>query len=583
MPPKKLKESLIFLINIGVTRHGTQSNSSLLDKEKFILKHIIQKKIFLHPKDEVGIVLMGSDSSENDSVTGMDNIRELSNMQFGNWNLIESIDKLQNTKQSSSWMEGIYAAVEYIKHECLDNSERKIMLLSDFNEEEDIVSQFEVDDIIKTLNSENIFLIAIGKRQLNNIDEDSYTSSEALLKKVLEKGNGQYSTFEHAMSEVRFYKQSSTKPKPWRCDMELGDFCIPIAGISKVMNEPMLPKMKKIAKTTAADLTEKETLIKNIPQWTDKDRIIHTKEDMSYGYMYGSKPIFVSDDCEQSMIPKTSEKCYKIHGFTARENVPMEYWLSDGTYVIIPADESVSAPFYSLVKAMVEKNVVAIIEKVYRKNTEANMAALFPSVDDPNEPWCLIEIGLPFERDYGAIAQHPLKFMMKQLSQEQSNAVDDLLTSLELPEDADEDSTVDGDKYLPGCMPNPGAQRMWDVLAARALHPDQPLPPITEDVKNLLEQPESVRENGKLACEKIKNLFSLEKKISSRTKRHKKLEEENDDKAPLNEDHDMHGNNKAQSSKEQEKDTGEDNNEVSKNTTFLPADDDFDFDKIANI
>lgn len=36
---------------------------------------------------------------------------------------------------------------------------------------------------------------------------------------------------------------------------------------------------------------------------------------------------------------------------------------------------------------MIEKNVVAIVEKVYRANTEANMVALFPSVDVPNEPW----------------------------------------------------------------------------------------------------------------------------------------------------------------------------------------------------
>lgn len=49
--------------------------------------------------------------------------------------------------------------------------------------------------------------------------------------------------------------------------------------------------------------------------------------------------------------------------------------------------QSASAPFYSLVQAMVEKNVVAIVEKVYRRNTEANMVALFPSVDHPDEPW----------------------------------------------------------------------------------------------------------------------------------------------------------------------------------------------------
>ena len=39
---------------------------------------------------------------------------------------------------------------------------------------------------------------------------------------------------------------------------------------------------------------------------------------------------------------------------------------------------------------MVDKNVVAIVEKVFKKNTEANMMALFPSVDVPNEPWVRI-------------------------------------------------------------------------------------------------------------------------------------------------------------------------------------------------
>jgi len=46
------------------------------------------------------------------------------------------------------------------------------------------------------------------------------------------------------------------------------------------------------------------------------------------------------------------------------------------------------------VKAMVEKNVVAIVEKVYRANTEANMVALFPSIDVPNEPWVKIFFSL---------------------------------------------------------------------------------------------------------------------------------------------------------------------------------------------
>jgi len=73
----------------------------------------------LRQKDEVGVILMGSDCSESNSVIEMDNIEELCSMQIGNWDLIESIEKLRTTDQDCSWMEGIFAAIEYIKHECM--------------------------------------------------------------------------------------------------------------------------------------------------------------------------------------------------------------------------------------------------------------------------------------------------------------------------------------------------------------------------------------------------------------------------------------------------------------------------------
>ncbi|XP_071627447.1 X-ray repair cross-complementing protein 5 [Temnothorax longispinosus] len=574
MPPKKLKESITFLVNIGNVRHGTQSSSQLLDKEKFILKHIIQKKIFLRPKDEIGVILMGSDSSRSDSITGLDNVRELCHMQVGNWDLIKSIEKLETTNQTSSWMEAIYAAVEYIRHECVEQCERKIVLLSTFNEEEETVDQFQAEDIAEILSSGEISLIAIGERALDTIDEDSQTASEMLLMNVLQQIGGQYLTFEHAMTDVRFYKRPSTRPNPWSCQMTLGDFCIPIRGISKMLTEVKSPEMLLMAKTSTSDIPDQEVPIKNVAQWTDNNRTIHTKEDIIRGYVYGGKTIPVSDEAKKSMTPKDNEKCYKIHGFTARENVPMEYWLSDGTYVIVPANEVAAEPFYSLVQAMVDKNVVAIVEKIYRANSEANMMALFPSVDVPNEPWCLVEIGLPFERDYGAIAQKPLKFVMKQLSKEQDDAMDDLLMSLELPDVADDDATGGSEKYLPGYMPDPGTQHMWDTLAARALNPDKPLPPIADDVLNLLEQPEFVKEKCKPVVERIKNLFFLEKKKPLRKRRRS---QEEDNKPDANNDALM-----TQTVKEEEKDIVQDHNDKSENNVLSDACD-FNFDEIADM
>lgn len=62
---------------------------------------------------------MGSDSNKDDSIIKQENVQELCNMQVGNWDLIESIDKLHTINQSCSWMEAIHAAVEYIEQECV--------------------------------------------------------------------------------------------------------------------------------------------------------------------------------------------------------------------------------------------------------------------------------------------------------------------------------------------------------------------------------------------------------------------------------------------------------------------------------
>lgn len=75
------------------------------------------------------------------------------------------------------------------------------------------------------------------------------------------------------------------------------------------------------------------------------------------------------------------------------------------------------------------------------------------------------------------------------------------------------------DRYLPECMPDPGAQHMWDMLSARALNPDKPLPPIADEVTKLLEQPECVINRCKPVTEKIKDVFSLEKKEPLKTRK----------------------------------------------------------------
>lgn len=54
-----------------------------------------------------------------------------------------------------------------------------------------------------------------------------------------------------------------------------------------------LPKMVLMTKKST-DMSDQNITIKKVVQWIDKNRIIHTKEDIIRGYVYGGKAIPVS-------------------------------------------------------------------------------------------------------------------------------------------------------------------------------------------------------------------------------------------------------------------------------------------------
>lgn len=52
--------------------------------------------------------------------------------------------------------------------------------------------------------------------------------------------------------------------------------------------------MVLMATTSTPNKPDQEVPIKNVAQWTDNSRTIHTKEDIIRGFVYGGKAIPVS-------------------------------------------------------------------------------------------------------------------------------------------------------------------------------------------------------------------------------------------------------------------------------------------------
>ncbi|XP_054014629.1 X-ray repair cross-complementing protein 5-like isoform X1 [Hylaeus anthracinus] len=498
MPPKSEKEAIVLLINIGVTCPNTENNSSLLEKIKHISKRIIEKKIFLRPKDEIAVLLMGSPITKN--CLNTEHVRELTDFQIPNWDLIQEIMNVCGTNYCSNWIEALYATTEFIKKNVIDNSTKKVILMSDFNEEDDIISQFETDSIADLLHTEKIEFLSIGEEALDDRPENTLKISEIFLKDIHKKMNSQHITFSNAISDLRFYLEIPPKPAPWNAILELVDIKIPIVSYIKVTDTKKFPAWK---------IAKGDKKVISVSEYSDRQRTVYNKEEMVSGYKYGGDFIPVEKTLEEAMSYKSGPQSYKIYSFTKRSNIGLEHWYDYTTRIVLPRLENAEDPFFSLVLAMHKMDVVAIVRKVYRNDCAPKMVTLFPCIDIPDEPWCLVEISLAFAEDRRVMDTRPIKSVMKQLSNEQNEAIDNLLDSLMLPETEDSYALEGSQYFLPGSVSDPAVQHRWHMLSHRALNPDKPLLPMEDYLCKIFEVP-SVKEQSRSHLQRIAQLFQLE-------------------------------------------------------------------------
>ncbi|XP_015176860.1 PREDICTED: X-ray repair cross-complementing protein 5-like isoform X2 [Polistes dominula] len=509
------KELLVFVINVGVSSKDSQSNPVFLDKTKKIVQHLMEKKIFYRPKDEIGLLLYGSTTTLNEN--NFNNVEEIQNdsqcvIQMPNWDLIQFVSNLQLTDCVSNWIEALYAAIDLIKRESVDDCNKLIVLFSDFKEVPDDIP-FDEKEIISKLKDQKIKLIAIGLELLHNITKDTITSSEKLIIDICKQTNGIYRTINEAFNDTRFIKKAQSRLIGWSCDLELLDIKIPIKSYVKVTKEARFPLWELVTDKTS----ESKTIEPNEPVQAERvrehhgrHRDIHNAENTIRGYNYGGRFIPFSKEDEETMMYKSGPKSYKFICFTKKKRVGMQYWSSStSNRIVIPANKSATPKFYSLMEAMNKNDFVAIVRKVYRMNSNPNIVALFPRMNIPNEPWCFVEIILPYAENTRVIESKPLTSFVKKLSKEQNDIVDNLLDAF-MSNDISDSSTKKKEKpFMPGCVPSPMRQHKFNMLSYRALNPEKPLPSIDIELKKLLEPSKKIKERLIDPIEKIKKLFDL--------------------------------------------------------------------------
>ena len=562
---------MCLVIDVGATSFA----SGYLDRAIKCTSQMIQRKVYSESEDKYAMVLVGCRRSRNDldypNIMVVDNSNgKLAQANFGHLKFVEK--ELKNAAGPEvlhgDWMDAVIVAMDLI-HNATEGSKvrsKRIIVLTDMGCEASDDKLEMVMDAIKRDQIEFTFLLPewddVAGYNISNdeIEHDAAgdneqstgepeknkrgipgTSSETKPRTAIQNAgiNLMESIFSvspeaekcgiEVAQELLFTKERKKKKSmAWKVDLEIGpDIRIPTAGYVSIRREN--PKSWKRCLAKESNLSDTQGFDELKPETTfvrnNEDQEVVEPENLIDAFKYGSKV------CPMSEVEKSAgkydggPKSLLLIGFVKRAEVPVSLLLGEGCMMFKPVDSNYSKlALSSLVEAMVREEMVAIVRRVYQKNSGPKLAALIPedSINaEQEEIRSLVYIELPYSEDLRNYQFPPLwnsvnnvqtQSIKNEPTQDQLTAVDSLIDNMMLESEGHEE-----DEEEEGCLKtetllNPYYQHLYQCLTSRALNPakGRSLPKVDQRIKEIMEAPESINAAASKPLAAIAELFKLE-------------------------------------------------------------------------
>ena len=501
------KEALVLLLDVGISMSTPINlNSTYLQTCADMIQMIIQRKMFQSSKDEIGLILFGSNETANDLWDGehyghVSVARPISEV---DWKLLDYVQKkLHTTNIEGDVFDALIVAADQL-HKVSQNSkytEKRILMFTDFST---LSEDQSIDDICNSLKNNGIQLDVVSpfddlgeddedednfKRHhaYNDENDDNKTQNklqkklmteeqiknQKLLKKISIETNGSLHSFNEVLSFLSLYQAKSVKSTGTKYTLDIGEnFKLPIVSMIKVKeNKPEMFRFKKVyAKDEAVELkTDRARFTKD-----DEQRDLDEKTEVVEAYRYGTTYIPIDNP---DLLKYPVEKCFSVLGFTNADNVKRYYYIGDSVQQIIPdasnCDEEAQRAFLSMVEAMYDDKVYGIVRKVFNSRSSPEMGCLVPYIDA--NITCLLYFEIPYEDDIRTFPLENFCAIKKfKPSETQLKIVDNLIDSMDLKNlNSDEE---DEEAYDPHATFNPYIQRMFQTIALKGNDPNAELP-----------------------------------------------------------------------------------------------------------
>uniref|UniRef100_A0A8C4PNK4 X-ray repair cross-complementing protein 5 n=1 Tax=Equus asinus asinus TaxID=83772 RepID=A0A8C4PNK4_EQUAS len=536
--------AVVLCMDVGFAMSNSlPGEESPFELAKKVMTMFVQRQVFAESKDEIALVLFGTDGTKN-ALAGEDQYQNITvhrHLMLPDFDLLEDIEsKIQPGSRQADFLDALVVCMDVIQRETVGKKFEKkhIEVFTDLSSP---FSKDQLDIIIHNLKKSSISLqfflpFPIGKedgtgdRGDGNLGSDHHgldfplkgiTEQQKegirMVKKVMmslegEEGLDEIYSFSESLRRLCVFKKIERRSIPWACQLTIGsNLSIKIVAYKSIVQE----KVKKSWTVVDARTVKKEDVQKEtVYCLNDDDETEVPKEETIQGYRYGSDIIPFSKVDEEQMKYKSEGKCFSVLGFCRSSQV--QYFMGNQVLKVFAArdDKAAAVALSSLIHALDELDMVAVVRYVYDRRANPQVGVAFPCIKDTYE--CLVYVQLPFMEDLRQYKLSPLKNNKKCTPTEaQLSAVGALIDSMSLVKKDEEENTIE-DLFPTTKIPNPEFQRLFQCLLHKALHPQEPLPPIQQHILNMLDPPTEVTTKCQVPLSKIKTLFPLTEAIKKK-------------------------------------------------------------------
>lgn len=541
------KDVIVLCLDVGPSMNTSlDGGETALEKSITVARQITQQKMFAGSKDLLGLVLFGTADTDNELASdgeGYDNITVAYRPAQPNVDFLRFLTSQVNPGGvSADFIDAIVVALDVLVHSTGDIKrvgDKKIYLMTDAGSE---YSDDQLDRICAGLQAQSVELIVVGP-SIASDDADSQppdgggppgpshqprppsvekktaqqVAGEAVIGRLVEAVDGSCFSFNEALQVSTFiHKNAKKQTARFVGHLEIGNnLKIPCKMFTKVMVERPATWKKLSAVSQAAD--DGGSMVVSMQRTyhlNDEDETEVDKDNVAKGYRYGKSLVPISD-ADETAMKFEAQRGLSLMGFTKQQRVKQYQCVGTSVQVLVanPDDKNAGRAMSAFIRALYETNMVGIGRYVLRKDSQPKVVALVPKIKTDSE--CLLVLQLPYMEDMRQFVFGSLPGERTAPSAEQLDAMDHLITSMDLMTAEVDNEGNQCEALKPGKTCNPLLQRSFQCIAHRALNPNpnDPLPDMDESLKRLLQPTPSIVASCNNELHQVKDLFPLERVV----------------------------------------------------------------------